>query len=78
MYNYNRINFNYLRLPVQGGNEAMKLKRCPKCSGNMLVDIDQYGWYKQCLQCGYLSDLKDKVLAEETLVKVKKYEKVFK
>ena len=54
----------------------MKLKRCPKCSGNVIIDSDQYGWYKQCLQCGYLSDLKDKVLAEEPLVKVKKYEKV--
>jgi uncharacterized protein (DUF983 family) len=32
-------------------------KRCPKCGGNIFVDRDFRGWYEQCLQCGYSSDL---------------------
>jgi hypothetical protein len=31
---------------------------CPRCKGDiMLGNKDQYGWYEQCLQCGYLRDL---------------------
>lgn len=25
----------------------------------MLVDRDQYGWYEQCLNCGYEHDLRE-------------------
>ena len=32
-------------------------KRCPKCGGNIFLDRDLYGWYEQCLQCSYTSDL---------------------
>lgn len=32
-------------------------KRCPKCGGNIFLDKDSYGWYEQCLQCGYISSL---------------------
>ncbi len=28
-------------------------RRCPKCGGNIYLDKDHYGWYEQCLQCGY-------------------------
>ena len=34
-----------------------KFKSCPKCSGDLFVDCDTNGWYVECLQCGYLSDL---------------------
>ena len=37
----------------------LKLKGCPKCSGDVQLDRDQYGWYEQCFQCGYLRDLPD-------------------
>ena len=42
----------------------LRIKICPRCTGNVLLDKDQYGWYEQCLQCGYLRDL-------ETIVAVK-------
>ena len=34
-----------------------KLKCCPKCKGDVFLEKDQFGWYEQCLQCGYLKDL---------------------
>ncbi len=36
----------------------MRFKGCPKCNGDVLLDRDHYGWYEQCLQCGYLRDLR--------------------
>ncbi|MFQ5875531.1 MAG: hypothetical protein ACE5JL_17280 [Dehalococcoidia bacterium] len=34
------------------------LKGCPRCGrGDMLLDRDIWGWYRQCLQCAYLEDL---------------------
>jgi len=38
---------------------TLRFKSCPRCKGNVMVDRDYYGWYKQCLQCGYQRDLKD-------------------
>lgn len=35
----------------------LRLKTCPRCKGDVLLDRDKYGWYEQCLQCGYLCDL---------------------
>lgn len=35
-----------------------KFRSCPKCSGDLYVDYDLNGWYEQCLQCGYMQDLK--------------------
>ena len=32
-------------------------KHCPKCGGNIYLDADYYGWYEQCLQCGYIYDM---------------------
>ncbi|MCX6013180.1 MAG: hypothetical protein NTV30_07190 [Chloroflexi bacterium] len=34
-----------------------KFKACPKCKGDMFIEKDMFGWYEQCLQCGYLHDL---------------------
>ena len=33
------------------------LKRCPRCSGDLYDDHDQYGAYVSCLQCGLARDL---------------------
>ncbi|RLC63951.1 MAG: hypothetical protein DRI01_04280 [Chloroflexi bacterium] len=37
--------------------EGFTQKRCPKCGGNIFLDRDLYGWYEQCLQCSYTSNL---------------------
>ncbi len=31
------------------------LKGCPRCSGDIYADRDEYGAYRQCLQCGFVS-----------------------
>ena len=36
-----------------------KLKSCPRCGGDLFIDRDYNGWYQQCLQCGYMGELKD-------------------
>ena len=33
------------------------LKRCPRCSGDLYSDYDQYGAYVSCLQCGLTRDV---------------------
>ena len=33
------------------------LKRCPRCSGDLYSDHDQYGAYVSCLQCGLVRDV---------------------
>ena len=30
----------------------MRLKPCPKCNGCLILQVDQYGAYLQCLRCG--------------------------
>ena len=47
-------------------------KRCSKCGGNLYVDKDLYGWYEQCLQCGFTCDLEGIIDARE-----KVHERVF-
>lgn len=37
----------------------LRFKSCPRCKGDVLIDKDVYGWYEQCLQCGYQRDLKN-------------------
>ena len=31
------------------------LKGCPRCAGDIYADRDEYGAYRQCLQCGFVS-----------------------
>jgi len=45
----------------------LRLKSCPRCKGDVMVDRDYYGWYEQCLQCGYLCDLKNVVKVQQRL-----------
>jgi hypothetical protein len=38
----------------------LRLKSCPRCRGDVVIDRDMDGWYEQCLQCGcqrYLESL---------------------
>ena len=32
-------------------------KSCPKCHGDLHVNSDIYGDYKECLQCGMIVDI---------------------
>jgi len=40
---------------------SWKLKDCPRCDGDIFVDRDLYGWFEQCIQCGYNHDLRNTV-----------------
>lgn len=33
-------------------------KACPRCRGDMHINRDIYGNYKECLQCGFMLDLR--------------------
>ena len=35
----------------------LELKACPRCRGDMRVNHDVYGHYKQCFQCGNTIEL---------------------
>lgn len=35
----------------------LELKSCPRCLGDMLANRDMYGYYRKCLQCGFMIDL---------------------
>jgi len=43
----------------------LRLKSCPKCKGDVMVDRDEYGWYEHCLQCGHRRDMESLVEAHE-------------
>jgi hypothetical protein len=43
-------------------NRLTEKANCPKCGGRVFIDQDYYGWYSQCLLCGYLQNL-EKVTA---------------
>lgn len=40
---------------------SWKLKGCPRCDGDIFIDRDLYGWFEQCIQCGYTRDLRSTV-----------------
>jgi ribosomal protein S27AE len=31
-----------------------KARSCPKCGGDIFLDIDEETWFDHCLQCGYI------------------------
>lgn len=35
------------------------LKSCLKCRGDMYLDSDSFGSFRQCLQCGKIEDIVD-------------------
>ena len=38
-----------------------KFRSCPRCDGDIFIDRDLYGWFEQCIQCGYNHDLRKMV-----------------
>jgi len=42
-----------------------RLKICPRCSGDMFIDRDFYGWYEKCPQCSYCCELRALVRLDE-------------
>lgn len=42
----------------------LQMQKCPRCSGDLYDERDQYGEYFACLQCGYLQE-KPEVAARE-------------
>lgn len=36
---------------------VLREKSCPQCKGDLWLDMDEYGWYEQCIMCGYLCSL---------------------
>ncbi|MBI2869122.1 MAG: hypothetical protein HYX96_04770 [Chloroflexi bacterium] len=48
----------------------MAIKKCPRCrGGDIRIDRDEYGWYEQCIMCGYMRDLVLEVRSVPELVK---------
>ena len=41
----------------KGVMRVMRFKSCPRCKGDIRLDRDHYGWYEECIQCGYMHDL---------------------
>ena len=40
------------------GDLAMVMfKACPRCMGDMHVNKDMYGEYRECLMCGFMADI---------------------
>ena len=46
-----------------------KLKACRHCGGDVFLDKDEYGWFENCLQCGYIRYPDTGVNAEEKIIK---------
>ena len=59
---YSRRQLTKFRMPVLG---ILKLKGCPRCKGDIVLERDHWGWYEQCIQCGYLRDLENPVAVSE-------------
>ena len=38
------------------GGEMLYTKACPRCSGDVKLDRDNFGVYAKCLQCGFNRD----------------------
>jgi Zn ribbon nucleic-acid-binding protein len=35
-----------------------KLKGCPRCRGDLLVNQESNVWFEQCIQCGYEKEMR--------------------
>ena len=50
----------------------IKLKSCPRCNGDLFLDWDQHGRYVECLQCGYVRNLRSHPDVEQQLAEEEK------
>ena len=41
------------------------LKSCARCGGDVVLERDEWGWFLECLQCGYLVDLEGMAALKE-------------
>ena len=37
--------------------QMLALRDCPRCHGDVRTNRDAYGEYRECLQCGYMTDI---------------------
>jgi uncharacterized protein YbaR (Trm112 family) len=44
-----------------GGKEMMRLKACPRCRGDLMIEQEHHNWSEYCLQCGYQRELPTEV-----------------
>lgn len=49
----------------------LRLKGCPRCKGDTVIEKDRYGWHEHCLQCGYIRDLMHRAENKEPAPKAK-------
>ncbi len=45
---------------------ASRLNKCARCNGEMRIDRDEYGWYEQCMICGYMRDLESVIVKQKS------------
>ena len=38
-----------------------KLKSCPRCNGDLFIQLETDGWWEECLSCGYQRDVSNLV-----------------
>ena len=56
--------------------QILRLDRCPKCKGYVILQKDGYGLYEECLQCGYVHDLLTAAEAEQRRAEEEKTEEL--
>ena len=55
----------------------LMFKACPRCQGDMYINRDIYGEYKECLQCGLMLEVESKSgLLASAMAAAKKRKKV--
>ena len=53
--------------------EMVYFKACPRCLGDMHINRDMFGKYKECLQCGYMVDIEQpKAVAAAPVARAKR------
>jgi hypothetical protein len=49
-----------------------KLNSCSRCNGDMFIEKElYYGWYEQCIMCGYTNELRYIAKLEHQSVRTK-------
>ena len=43
---------------------------CPKCQGKIYIDSDFYGWFAECLMCGFSHDLEELGISQDKSIQV--------
>ena len=39
-----------------------RVQTCPRCKGRIYIDRDEYGWFIECITCGYMHYLNKSVV----------------